>query len=195
MASQNDHFVRTDQSGCLSLYREWKLDWKYAPLVISNIILLDGVNPARAFVPSEYVDIAVLKYYSRHRASLLVEIGNPLPPVHVDWVSLTALEDPIDRPATYGIYKVTLVCQSMGIPALVELCFFRADFIFCVVHKHTAWDVGKTGIKTPCNQNISISETDGNAVRLQAKVVGYLKDQNKMEKLTSFLVHKSLAKS
>lgn len=69
---------------------------KDIPNVICNIVLFNRINPAVSFIASEDVDTAVLEDDGRHGASLLVERGNPLPPVEVDAVALAAVKDAID---------------------------------------------------------------------------------------------------
>jgi len=69
---------------------------KDIPNVICNIVLLNRINPAVSFITSEDVDAAVLEDNGRHGAPLLVERGNPFPPVKVDAVALAAIKDSVD---------------------------------------------------------------------------------------------------
>jgi hypothetical protein len=144
-------------------------------LVVSNIILLNGVNSAGAFIATENVDIAILKNYRWHGASLLIEVGNSLPPIHVNRVPFAALEHSIYRPSSNRINKVALMRQSMRISALIQLRFLRTHLILSIVHKHTPRHISKTGVKPTSNENIPICKTDAYRVTLKAEVVRDLK--------------------
>ena len=120
MATQNDNLIARDEHSSLSLNRQREFDKQDCPTIICHIILLDRVNPSIAFIASKHIYIAVFKNDCRHSASLLIELGNALPPVQIDGVPFTAVEDSIDGAAANSINIVSLVGQSVRIPALEQ---------------------------------------------------------------------------
>ena len=91
MSSENNDFIRGDQSHCLSFYWQWELDRQDAPLIICHIILLYRINSSAAFIATKDKNVRIFKNYCWTSASLLIQISDPLPTVHVDRISFTAL--------------------------------------------------------------------------------------------------------
>jgi hypothetical protein len=196
MASQDYHLAGADQSGGLGFHRERELDRQYAPLVIGNVVLLNRVNSARAFIATENINVTILKHYRWHSASLLIKVRDPLPPIHVYGIPLAALEHSVNGSTSNRVNKVPLVRESVGISALVQLGLLRADLVLGIVHEDRSRNVGETRVETTGNKDVTICKTDGDRIALKAEVVGHLEKMVKIEeRLTSFLVQRSLAKS
>eukprot|EP00355_Strombidium_rassoulzadegani_P005879 CAMPEP_0168614502 /NCGR_PEP_ID=MMETSP0449_2-20121227/4008_1 /TAXON_ID=1082188 /ORGANISM="Strombidium rassoulzadegani, Strain ras09" /LENGTH=539 /DNA_ID=CAMNT_0008655185 /DNA_START=191 /DNA_END=1807 /DNA_ORIENTATION=- len=172
--SQDNHLVRRDEGGGLGLDRQREFDGQHAPLVIRHIVLLDRVYPAAALVTAEDVDVGVLEDDSRHGAPLLVEIGNSLPPVHVDRVALAALEHPVDGSAPDRVHEVALVREGVSVPALVETRLLGADLVVGVVHVDGAGDVGEAGVEATRDEDVSVRQPNSHRVGLEGEVVGHL---------------------
>ena len=72
-------------------------------MIVRHIVLFYRVYSATAFIPSENVDIGVLKHHSWHSAPFLVELGYFLPPVQVNRVPLAEIKDAVYRAAANRI--------------------------------------------------------------------------------------------
>jgi len=162
VTSQNDYFIVRYQRGCLGLNGQWELNGQNRPLIIGNIILLDRIYPTTSFIPSEYVDVRVFKDNSRHGASSLVKIGYSLPSIHVDRIPFAAFKHSINGSATNSVDEVPLICQCVGVSALIQTGLFCANFILCIVHVDRTSHIGKTRIKTSCDQDVSICQSNSN---------------------------------
>ena len=146
VTSKNNYFIRGDQSCRLGLYWQGELDWQDAPLIICHVILLNGINSSAAFIATETKNIWIFKYYSWTSTSLLIQISDSLPSVHVYRISFAALENTINWSSTNSIHEITLVSQRMGISILIKRCFFCTVFLFGVVHEDWSWDISKAGV-------------------------------------------------
>ena len=138
MASKNDNFVAGNEGCRLGLNRQRELDREDRPLVVGDIVLLDRVYATTAFVATKDINVGVFEYDGRHGAPPLVQVGDALPPIHVDGVSLATLKHPIDGPATNRVNKVALVGECVRVPALVQSGLLGANLILGVVHEHRA---------------------------------------------------------
>ena len=174
VTAQDDDLVARDEGGRLSLHGERELDGEHGPLVVGNIVLLDGVDPAAALVAAENVNVRVLEDNGRHCASSLVEVCNSLPPVHVDRVPFAALEDSIYRPASDGVHKVALVSERVGVSALIQGGLLRANLILCVVHKDRPRHVREARVEAARDKNVAVGQPDRDRIGLKTEVVGYL---------------------
>ena len=137
------------------------------PLVVSDIVLLDRIDPTTSLIPSKDIDVGFLEVDSRHGAPLLVHVGNSLPSVQVDRVSLTALKNPIDRPATDGIYIVALVGQGVRVPRLVERRLLSYVLRLGVIHEHRPRNVCETRVEASSDQDVAVIQPNSYRVRLQ----------------------------
>ena len=84
VAAENHNLIGRDERGGLGLDGEGELDRQHCPVVERHVVLLDAVDAAAPLVATEHVDVGVFEDDRRRGASLLVQLGDLLPPVHVD---------------------------------------------------------------------------------------------------------------
>ena len=174
VATEDDDFIWGDQGCCFSFYGQWELDRQNAPLVICNIILLNGIDPSAALIATKHKNIWIFKDNSRACASFLVKICYSLPAVHVDGISFAALKNAIDGSSADSIDEISLVRQGVCISVLIERGLFCAVFTLGIVHENRSWDISEARIQTTRDQNISICESDGHRIRLESQIVRHL---------------------
>ena len=92
VTAQNNDFIAADQRARLSFYRQGELDTHHAPGIIRDIILLDGVDSAGAFVAPAPVDLALLEDDSWHSTPFLVQLCDRLPLIEADAGAFAAIE-------------------------------------------------------------------------------------------------------
>ncbi len=140
-------------------------------MIISHIILLYGVNPSTTLVSSKDVDVWILKYNRRWGTSLLVKLSYLLPSVKIDRVSLASIQYSIDRSSSQSVDIVWCVSKRMSVSWLKERCFLSTWFIFSVVKKDWARDIGERSVKSSSDKNTTVIKANSNRVRLKDKIL------------------------
>jgi len=171
MSSQDDNFGARDRRRGLRLHRERELDEKYIPAVICHIVLLDGVNSTTAFISAKNVDVRFFEDNRGHGAPLLIKLSDSLPLVLVNRVAFARIKHSVDRPASDRVHEVSLVSERMRVPTLKQHCFLLCCFVDRVVHEYLARHVCKRAVKSTCDQDAAITESNGHSIALQKKVV------------------------
>jgi|LauGreDrversion4_2_1035121.scaffolds.fasta_scaffold124546_1 hypothetical protein len=136
------------------------------PAIVTNIVLFNAIDSTTSFISPKNINVSIFKDYSWHSTSLLVEFCDWLPPINRNAVSFTAFKYTINTPSTDCIHIISLMSQSVSVPALEEVCFFSCDFFNRVEHKNLARYVCKRWIKTSSDQYTSIIQSNSICIRL-----------------------------
>jgi len=101
----------------------------------------------------------------------LIKLSDSLPLVLVNRVPFARIKHSVDRPASDRVHEVSLVSERMRVPTLKQHCFLLCCFVDRVVHEYLARHVCKRAVKSTCDQDAAITESNGHSIALQKKVV------------------------